>query len=82
MRVSRCLPAIILIAASPLPAEQPASPDAAFLEYLGMWDGRDEDWELFEDIPLDDAPIPSVDDLGERRPEPRPEDREEMNDEG
>jgi hypothetical protein len=29
-------------------AEEPA-PDAAFLEYLGSWEGTDEDWLLFED---------------------------------
>ena len=82
MRVSRCLPAIILIAASPAPAEEPASPDAAFLEYLGMWDGQDEDWELFEDTPFDDAPIPSVDDLQPGRPQQPPEDPKEVDDEG
>ena len=82
MRVSRCLPAMVLLAASPAPAEEPPGPDAAFLEYLGMWDGRDEEWELFEDVPFEDAPIQSVDDLGERRPESPPETPEEIDDEG
>lgn len=57
-------------------------PDAAFLEYLGMWDGQDEEWELFEDVPPDDAPIPSVDALGDRRPESHPGPDEELDDEG
>ncbi len=73
---------MLLIAASPAPAEEPASPDAAFLEYLGMWDGQDEDWALFEETPFDDAPVPNVDDLDERRPEPRSDEPMENDDEG
>jgi hypothetical protein len=57
-------------------------PDADFLEYLGMWNGKDEDWILFEDTPLYDAPIQSVDALGEPRPESRPAGPEEQDDEG
>lgn len=49
MRASPCLTAAILIAASPLSAEETEVPDAGFLEYLGMWDGQDEDWTLFEE---------------------------------
>jgi hypothetical protein len=30
-----------------LAADEPL-PDAAFLEYLGSWEGSDEDWLLFE----------------------------------
>jgi len=64
----RCLPAILLIAASPLPAEEPASPDAGFLEYLGMWDGQDEDWELFEEEPAEVADLND-----DKRIDPAPE---------
>jgi hypothetical protein len=30
--------------------EVPAPPDAEFLEYLGSWDGNDEDWLVAEGV--------------------------------
>ena len=36
--------------------ELPALPDAEFLEYLGSWDGDDEDW-LVAEGPLAAAPL-------------------------
>lgn len=27
-----------------------AEPDPEFIEYLGMWDETDEDWQLFDDV--------------------------------
>lgn len=32
-----------------------AMPDMALLEYLGSWDGEEEDWLLFEDEPVEQA---------------------------
>ncbi|MDH3619344.1 MAG: hypothetical protein OER91_00525 [Gammaproteobacteria bacterium] len=31
-------------------AEEEQSPDADFLEYLGMWEESDEDWMVLDDI--------------------------------
>ena len=55
--------------------EQPeADPEAEFLEYLGMWDLTDEDWQLLEDEMA----------AAEERSEPAPEgeDSTETEDEG
>lgn len=30
-------------------AEEPEGPDMAFLEYLGMWEETDEEWQLFDE---------------------------------
>jgi len=37
-----------------LAADEPL-PDAAFLEYLGSWEGSDEDWLLFEEAARDES---------------------------
>lgn len=44
-------------------AEQEIEPDMAFLEYLGMWDETDEEWQLLaeEDVIDDETrndPVP------------------------
>ena len=35
-------------------AEEDAEPDLDFLEYLGMWDESDEDWQWFDEQTLAD----------------------------
>lgn len=30
-------------------------PDAAFLEYLGMWEGSDDEWILIDELVIADA---------------------------
>ncbi|MEX2122741.1 MAG: hypothetical protein WD795_02530 [Woeseia sp.] len=52
-----------------LAADEPL-PDAAFLEYLGSWEGSDEDWLLFEKAARDPAPS---DDNERSDPEPEGE---------
>ena len=70
MRVRPCLTAALLIAASPLPAEETDAPDAGFLEYLGMLEGQDEDWTMFEEEPV---PTEPGDEIDYRRNDPAPE---------
>ena len=87
MSASRCLPTVLLLATGLVYAEDPEDvPDADFLEYLGMWDGSDETWTLFDEEPVanTDGPVESVDgfDINERR-EPAPDDEStERDDEG
>ena len=40
---SLCLGAVAL-------AEEEPSPDAEFLEYLGMWEETDEDWRMLDEV--------------------------------
>jgi hypothetical protein len=56
-------------------AEEEA-PEIEFLEYLGMWEGSDEDWVMFEDISDTDSrnqersePLPQGDDSTEKSDE-------------
>jgi len=55
-------------------AEEEPAPEAEFIEYLGMWDLTDEDWQLLEDEMA----------AAEERSEPAPEgeDSTETEDEG
>ncbi len=48
-------------------AEQEEVPDTAFLEYLGLWEESDEDWQL-----LDEDAVAENDE----RPDPVPEGEE------
>lgn len=60
----------LLASAAPLAdAEVPEDPDMAFLEYLGMWDESDEEWQLLDDES-------SGNDELERRADPAPEGKE------
>ena len=53
MSASRCLPTLLLLATGLVHAgDADEVPDADFLEYLGMWDGNEEDWTLFEGEPF------------------------------
>ena len=45
-------------------AEEEPAPEAEFIEYLGMWDLTDEDWQLLEEVEMAAA---------EERSEPAPE---------
>ena len=59
MSARTCLPAVLLLASGLAQAEDADElPDAAFLEYLGMWDGSDEDWTLFEGEPSRATTVP------------------------
>jgi hypothetical protein len=45
-------------------AEEEPAPDAEFLEYLGMWQETDEDWQLLETlqvIEIDERSDPAPD---------------------
>jgi hypothetical protein len=61
--------------ASPLPAAEEPPPDAAFLEYLGSWEGTDEDWLLFEGAVRD--PAANVDEEQSDSSEESPESKDE-----
>lgn len=39
----------LLICGGVAAAEEEDVPDMAFLEYLGMWEESDEDWQIFEE---------------------------------
>ncbi len=39
----------LLICGGVAAAEEEDVPDMAFLEYLGMWEETDEDWQIFEE---------------------------------
>ena len=41
--------ALLLACSQPLVAENEV-PDMEFLEYLGSWDGPDEDWMMFVEL--------------------------------
>lgn len=47
MRVSRICFGALLLALSQAPAAEEEIPDMEFLEYLGSWEGSDEDWPMF-----------------------------------
>ena len=36
-------------------ADDEAAPDMAFLEYLGSWEGSDEDWVVLSELPAEQA---------------------------
>jgi hypothetical protein len=55
-------------------AEELEQPDAEFLEYLGLWEGSDEDWLIFDE--------PVVAETDERSdPAPKGEESAETKDE-
>lgn len=49
MLASRCLTAILLIVASLAVVADEELPEIEFLEYLGLWEGSDEEWVMFND---------------------------------
>lgn len=50
------LVAALLLTAAPVTADDSA-PDAAFLEYLGSWEGSDEEWVALLDEEQDDNTV-------------------------
>lgn len=63
------------LAVWPAVAADDPMPDAAFLEYLGTWEGTDEDWLLFENTVRDRAAGTDEEqsDSSEESPEPKDE---------
>lgn len=53
-RIAAALAALALTAcAAAEPADEEVPPDVELLEYLGSWDGSDEDWLLVSDEKAD-----------------------------
>ena len=69
MLASRYLTAILLIVCSVAVVADEELPEIEFLEYLGLWEGSDEEWLMFND-PL------NADNKDQQRSDPAPE-REE-----
>ena len=67
----------ICLGTAAVAGEEEPAPDVEFLEYLGMWEGTDEDWLL-----LDDTRTAEMQELEERsEPAPEGEDSPEKTDE-
>ena len=69
MLVSRYLTAILLIVCSVAVVADEELPEIEFLEYLGLWEGSDEEWLMFND-PL------NADNKDQQRSDPAPEGKE------
>ena len=69
MLASRCLTAILLIVCSVAVVADEELPEIEFLEYLGLWEGSDEEWVMFSD-PL------NADNKDQQRSDPAPEGKE------
>ena len=64
----------LCLGVSAVAADAESEPDADFIEYLGMWDETDEDWQLLDEI--------QVAEIEERRdPVPEGEESAETSDE-
>ena len=59
-------------------AEEQQPPVAEFLEYLGMWEGSDEDWMVLDNMQVADD---TTDDDERSDPAPEGEESAEMKDE-
>lgn len=55
---------LMLGAATLLQAEEQEAPDPAFIEYLGMWEESDEDWQM-----MDSKAIANVEEQAEKSPD-------------
>ena len=77
MLASRYLLAILLIVCSVAVVADEELPEIEFLEYLGLWEGSDDEWVMFND-PL------NADNKDQQRSDPAPESEEstEKQDEG
>ncbi len=77
MLASRYLIAILLIVCSVAVVADEELPEIEFLEYLGLWEGSDDEWVMFND-PL------NADNKDQQRSDPVPESEEstEKQDEG
>jgi hypothetical protein len=75
MPVSRICIGALLLASSLTAGADEEVPDMEFLEYLGIWEGSDEDWTMFA------RPMPTRAETDKRRdPAPAGEESTEMND--
>jgi len=63
----RALIAGLLVCGGMTVAAEEEEPDLDFLEYLGMWEGSDEEWQMFEETVAAD---------NEERSDPVPEGEE------
>lgn len=74
---SRCLTAILLIVCSVVVVADEELPEIEFLEYLGLWEGSDAEWVMFNDLL-------NTDEQDRQRSDPVPEGEEstEERDEG
>lgn len=59
-------------------AEEQPEPDMAFLEYLGMWEETDEEWQLFDEE-SDDEKVAENEERSD--PVPQGEESQESEDE-
>ncbi|MEL7185319.1 MAG: hypothetical protein AAFN50_02645 [Pseudomonadota bacterium] len=59
-------------------AENVKEPDMAFLEYLGMWEETDEEWQLFDEV-ADDKTVADNEERSD--PVPKREESQELEDE-
>ena len=59
-------------------ADEAPPPDAEFLEYLGMWEGSDEDWMVLDNLQAVDE---TMDEDERSDPVPEGEESAEMKDE-
>ena len=69
----------MLTCGGPAIAQETDPPDLAFLEYLGSWEGSDEDWKLFSEQERKETE--SDDDGDETDPAPPKEKVAELDDE-
>jgi hypothetical protein len=69
MLASRYLAAILLIVCSVAVVADEELPEIEFLEYLGLWEGSDEEWVMFNE-PL------NADNKDQQRSDPAPEGKE------
>jgi hypothetical protein len=72
------LPALVLGCGLVL-ADESEAPEAAFIEYLGMWEESDEEWMMFE---ADDTRATVEIEAQRSDPVPRGEESKEQDDEG
>lgn len=58
--------------------EDEQEPDMAFLEYLGMWEETDEEWQLFDEV-SDEKTVAENEERSD--PVPKGEESQELEDE-
>jgi len=62
-------------------AQESETPDLAFLEYLGSWEGSDEEWVLFSEEEVSGSDNGDEGKPGETDPAPQAENVAELDDE-
>jgi len=73
-RALRALLCCLLLCGGTLTAGEQEEPDLDFLEYLGMWEESDEDWQIIEEtVAADNAersdPVPEGEESAEKEDE-------------